>query len=320
MKWQLASENSQIEMRSVYGKTLDQMMSNDDQIVALDADLASSSGAGAIFKKYPNRSVDVGISEQNMIGVAAGLSLSGMKPYVHTFAPFCTRRVFDQLYTSIGLSRNSIHIYGSDPGFWSLYNGATHTTFEDLAIMRAIPNMNVFVPSDPITFAWILRYYSNHLGAYYTRSTRKPLPLIYDNNSEFTFGKGNIIRKGKDIVLIAVGEMVNEALQVAQELESKGVSACVVDLLFVKPYDQQLIESLIAEYKYIVTIENHYLTGGIGDILAAEIAESSYHPRLLKIGVANRFGEVGDEEYLKKTYGLRSIDILHKIDQELLNG
>ncbi len=317
MKWQLTNDNTLIEMRSVYGETLDHLMSFNRRIVALDADLASSSGAGEIFSKYPDRSVDVGISEQNMIGVAAGLSLVGMKPYVHTFAPFCTRRVYDQLYTSIGISNNSVHIYGSDPGFWSLYNGATHTTFEDLAIMRSIPNMNVIVPSDPTSFKWILNYYVNNDGAYYTRATRKPLPVLYEKNSDFVFGKANLIREGNDIVLIAIGEMVNETLKVATELALRGISACVVDLLFVKPYDQQLIRLLITKYKYIVTIENHYITGGIGDIVASEIAMSSVHTKLLKIGVADRFGEVGDEEYLKKIYKLRKTDIIDKILREI---
>lgn len=320
MMFKLTNIEKSIEMRSVYGQTLLSLFDQSERLVALDADLASSSGAHELFSKYPQRAIDVGISEQNMIGVAAGMSVVGLRPYVHTFAPFCTRRVLDQIYTSVAYSQNDIHIYGSDPGYWSLYNGATHTTFEDIAIIKAIPQMTVFAPSDPTSFAWILKYYAEHGGSIYTRAPRKPLPLIYTEKTDFIFGKASVIKDGDFLALISIGDMLTEAKKVAEMLEQDGISVMLVDLLFAKPYDRVLIRNIIKQFKYIVSMENHYVVGGIGDIIAAEIATSADHPFLRKIGVSDRFGEVGDERYLLKTLCLDKDSVYQVIKADLKKG
>jgi transketolase len=310
MSWSLIHEHQSQEMRAVYADTLKKLLENDENVVLLDSDLANSAGTGKLFSEYKDRCIDFGICEQNMIGGGAGLSMAGLVPYAHTFAPFASRRVLDQVFMSLAYANNSLHIYASDPGYWAQYNGGTHTTFEDVAAMRAIPNINVVAPSDPVTFRWILNYYHTHKGIYYDRAPRSSVDCIYDDNSNFEYGKGQLIRHGIDVVIIAIGEMVNTSLKAAELLERQGISTSVVDLLFIKPYDQALIRKVISEHPLVITAENHNKYGGIGDLVAAEMAAiGRINSVLRKIAVDDRFGEVGNAEYLSKTYHLTEEDI-----------
>ena len=182
-------------MRDVYQETLKELMEKDKNVVMLDADLASASGSTKTFSDYPQQTINVGISEANMISSAAGLRLSGMKPFVHTFAPFATRRVYDQLYMSVAYSHNPIHIYGSDPGFWAQHNGGTHTSFEDLSLMLSLPEFVVTAPSTPRQFAWVLKeYYKENKRPYYTRAQRKEMPELYDEKTKFFFRQRHYLK------------------------------------------------------------------------------------------------------------------------------
>lgn len=305
------------EMRQVYGDTMADLMQHNQKVVLLDADLASSSGAGDLFEQFPNRCIDVGISEQNMISVGAGLSLTGLTPYAHTFAPFISRRDLDQIYVSLGFAQASMHLLGSDPGFWSQFNGGTHTTFEDLAMLRAIPNITVTAPSDPISYEWILRDYEKRKGLAYTRVTRKPLPYLYETGTSFEYGKAKVLKEGKDAAVFTIGGMTHTVLNIAQQLEDENLQVMIIDLLYVQPYDQERIRQIVTSHPLVFTVENHNVIGGIGDIVASEIAESGANAQLTKIGVKNRFGEVGTVEYLQEQYGLGKDRIYREIKERL---
>lgn len=313
MSWKLNQEMETKEVRKAYGETLDELIQGDDKIIVCDSDLASSSGAGFLYEKYPKNSVNFGICEANMMAGGAGMSFTGLKPYVHSFAPFVSRRVADQICISLAFAKGNMHIYASDPGYWSQYNGATHTTFEDIAMMRGIPGITIVAPSDAISFAWILRYYAEYGGIFYNRCTRKVLPLIYTKDSTFRYGKGQLLRKGDDVALIAIGASVKDAMQSAEQLALEGIEASVIDLFFIKPYDKELVEEVIHSHKLIVTIENHSQYGGIGELIGAHMAVSDAHSRLRQVCVHDRFGEAGTAEYLKKILHLTVEDIVESV-------
>lgn len=310
MSWKLVEGKKEKEIRKAYGETLDELLQTRKDVVVCDADLASSSGAGFIYSKYPENSVNFGISEQNMISAGAGMSFVGMKPFVHSFAPFVSRRVTDQIFMSLGFAQGSMHIYASDPGYWSLYNGATHTTFEDLAIVRSIPSINVVAPSDATSFAWVMKYYVEHGGIFYNRAPRKVVPVIYEEGSTFEYGKGQWIKKGTDVVLIGEGPSVSDCLEAAQILEEEGISTSVVDLLFIKPLDEELIKEVANSHKLVVTVENHNKYGGIGELIAGVMAQLPAKAPLRMIAVQDRFGEVGTKEYLKTAFHIDVKDIV----------
>lgn len=317
MNWKLCLKSDKKEIRKIYGETLDHVLSHQDDIVIADADLSSSSGAGYLFEKYPGRSINFGICEQNMIGAGAGMSFTGLKPFVHSFAPFVSRRVVDQIFMSLAFAKGNMHIYASDPGYWSQYNGATHTTFEDIAIMRSIPNVCVVAPSDATTFAWILNYYAQHGGIIYNRCTRKPLPSIYTEDSSFAYGKGQWLKHGQDIALISIGDGVSDCLEVAKQLAEEGIHVSVIDLFFIKPYDKQLLHTVFASHKSIITVENHNRIGGIGELVGSELAQSEYHCRFKMLAIDDCFGQVGTVDYLKEIYHVSIADIEQAIREEV---
>ena len=309
-----------LSMRDCYSNTLIKLMETDKSLIVCDSDLVNSSGAKAIFEKYPNRTVNFGISESNMAAAAAGLSLTGLKPIIHSFAPFVTRRIMDQVYVSLGFSKLNCLIYGSDPGYWSKYNGPTHTTFEDIAIMSSIPEMTVVAPCDTNEFRWILEYYSKHGGLIYVRTPRQEVPSIFNETVKFEYGKAKIIREGKDIVFLTSGPEVQDAIEASDYLEEYGINAGIVDLMFLKPLDEAVLDEILSKYKYIITIENHDILGGFGQQIAYRIATGNYknNPKLKSLAVADRYGEVGTIEYLKKIFGLDK-DALIAAAMEIMN-
>lgn len=294
----------------MYGDTLESMIQEGKDIMVCDSDLVGSSGAGKIYEKYKKNSVNFGICEQNMIAAAASMSVVGYKPFVHSFSPFVSRRVMDQVYVSAGFSKNDLHIYASEPGFWSQYNGATHTTFEDFAIMRAIPGITVVSPSDAVTFEWIMRYYAENGGVFYNRCTRRNIPMIYKEGSTFEYGKSNLIMEGNDVLIIAEGSLVTDAIEAAEQLNEKGISTGVIDLLFIKPLDTELICKEVNKYKLVITVENHNIYGGIGEAIGAELALMNAVCKFKRLGVQDRYGQVGTVDYLKNIYQISSKHIV----------
>lgn len=315
----LSSDNNLgIELRDVVVNTLMNVMQHNKKVVALDADLSGASN----FNKFQNEGtvpfIDVGISEANMIGVAAGLSLSGYVPFVHTFAPFATRRVLDQLFLAGAYSHNAINIYGSDPGFTAGFNGGTHTSYEDVSSLRAIPETVICDAADDTQMAWIIKEFSQlGSGVHYVRGNRKAVKKVYSENSKFVLGKGNLLRTGKDILIVASGQLVSEALDVATMLDKKGIKSDVIDMFTLKPFDNELVLNRITGKKKVVTIENHNIINGLGSAVAEVMAENAVNIPLIRVGNTDRFGQVGTPAFLQEEYGLTSEKIFNQLKDEI---
>lgn len=303
------------ELRDCVVETLQELMKDDDKITALEADLGGASGFTKIKKTNPERFIQCGIAEANMMGVAAGLSLTGFKPFTHTFAPFATRRVFDQLFLSGAYAGNTINVYGSDPGFSVASNGGTHTAWEDVALIREIPGAVICDPADDVQMEWIIKEFLKMEGIHYVRSNRKAVRNVYKKGSSFKIGQGNILKEGKDILIIAAGQLVSEALDCAEELEKEGYSVEVIDMFTIKPLDEKLLIKEAKGKSKIVTIENHSIYGGLGSAVSEVIAENEISVPVKRIGVKEKFGQVGTAEFLQEEFGLTAKQIKETICQ-----
>ena len=303
------------ELRDCVVETLQELMKDDDKITALEADLGGASGFTKIKKTNPERFIQCGIAEANMMGVAAGLSLTGFKPFTHTFAPFATRRVFDQLFLSGAYAGNTINVYGSDPGFSVASNGGTHTAWEDVALIREIPGAVICDPADDVQMEWIIKEFLKMEGIHYVRSNRKAVRNVYKKGSSFKIGQGNILKEGKDILIIAAGQLVSEALDCAEELEKEGYSVEVIDMFTIKPLDEKLLIKEAKGKSKIVTIENHSIYGGLGSAVSEVIAENGISVPVKRIGVKEKFGQVGTAEFLQEEFGLAAKQIKETICQ-----
>lgn len=303
------------ELRDCVVETLQELMKDDDKITALEADLGGASGFTKIKKTNPERFIQCGIAEANMMGVAAGLSLTGFKPFTHTFAPFATRRVFDQLFLSGAYAGNTINVYGSDPGFSVASNGGTHTAWEDVALIREIPGAVICDPADDVQMEWIIKEFLKMEGIHYVRSNRKAVRNVYKKGSSFKIGQGNILKEGKDILIIAAGQLVSEALDCAEELEKEGYSVEVIDMFTIKPLDEKLLIKEAKGKSKIVTIENHSIYGGLGRAVSEVIAENGISVPVKRIGVKEKFGQVGTVEFLQEEFGLTAKQIKETICQ-----
>jgi transketolase len=301
-------KKAEVPMRDAYCSTLMQMAEKDERIVALDADLISSSGMKPFFAKFPERAIQCGIAEANMIGIAAGLSLTGKVPFAHSFGPFASRRVCDQIFISAAYANLNIRILGSDPGVTAAYNGGTHMPFEDMGVLRSIPGITLIEPCDPVAVADIVSQLADVYGVYYMRMARKSSIAVYEPGSTFEIGKGNLLRNGTDVTIIASGIMVAEALKAASALEADGVSARVVDLFTWKPIDTELIADCAEKTGAIVTAENHNVFGGLGSAVAEAVTQNCPVPMEF-VGVTDRFGQVGTEDFLRAEYGLTAENI-----------
>jgi len=317
MKIVKASVQTLKELRMVYMETLSQMMTKNPNVIAMDADLVGASGSAQLFKAFPERCINMGISEANMMGAAAGMSLTGKIPFMHTFAPFATRRIYDQLYMSGVYQNANVKIYGSDPGYLAIHNGGTHTSMEDIALTRVLPNLTVLAPSDATQFAWCLNKAAETYGCFYIRAGRKAIRDLYDPTCEFELGKGIILEEGSDIVIFAIGDMVLESLKVKEVLEKEGISVMIVDLFSIKPLDEALIKKVVIGKKLIVSAENHSKIGGLGSAIADVLSEGGCSVPLVKIAVNDRFSEVGTADYLSKLLELDAESMIRKIKAKL---
>lgn len=318
MKAIIAESNSKEakEMRAVYCETLLELAEQDSRVVVLDADLMSSMGMVPFAKAYPERTFNVGVQEANMVGVAAGLSATGKIPFAHTFGPFASRRVYDQLFLSCAYARLNVRITGSDPGVTAAFNGGTHMPFEDMGILRNVPGITILEPVDSVMLQDLLTQTANLYGVFYLRLLRKNAIKIYETGSSFEIGKGIVVKEGTDVTVIATGIMVAEALKAAGELESKGISTRVVNIFTLKPIDKELIVKCARETGAIVTAENHSIVNGLGSAVAEVLAENNLVP-LERIGVGDLFGEVGPVDYLQERFNLTADDIVTKVQKVL---
>ncbi len=309
--------SNQLEMRAVYTEALLHLGQADERIVLLEADLMRATGTKSFKDEFPHRTFNVGVAEANMVSVAAGLSTTGKIPFANTFACFAARRTFDQFFISANYARLNVKLVGSDPGVTAALNGGTHMAFEDMGLMRTIPKLVVFEPSDPVSLRKLVQAAANYQGCTYMRLHRSMADIIYDESETFELGKGKILREGTDVALIATGVvMVSEALKAAETLASQGISAKVVDMHTIKPIDRDLVIQLARECGAIVTCENHQIVNGLGSAVAEVLAEEIPTP-MQRVGVKEMFGEVGSVDYLKERFGLTAPVICMHVQQVL---
>ena len=290
----------------------------DEKVVFLDADLSSCIGSTAFEKEFPDRFFNCGIAEANMVGVAAGLSSTGMVPFVHSFGCFASRRVYDQLFLSVGYAKQRVIVIGSDPGITAQYNGGTHMPFEDIALMRQIPDMAVVEPSDDYSLYMLTKAVYESGKAAYIRTPRKGIVYRYEEGTDIELGKAKVLRRGSDVAIIALGaHMVNESMKAAEILKEKGINAEVIDLLTVKPMDEKTVIEAAAKCGKVLVCENGRYAGGIGEAIAALLVRNCPVPMDF-VSVGERYGEVGNLAYLANTFGLTAENIAAK--EEVLSA
>ncbi|QKJ87942.1 transketolase family protein [Paramixta manurensis] len=304
------------EMRKVYAGMVREQIEANSPIIALEADLMSSMAMDGVQRDFPHQVINCGIMEANVIGVAAGLSLTGRTPFVHTFTAFASRRCFDQLFMSLDYQHNNVKVIASDAGVTACHNGGTHMSFEDMGIVRGLANSVVMEVTDAAMFKDILNQLMTLNGFYWVRTIRKQAVKIYQEGSTFTIGKGNLLRDGKDITLIANGIMVAEALKAADILAEQGVNAAVIDMFTLKPIDRMLVKNYAEKTGRIVTCENHSIHNGLGSAVAEVLVETCPVP-MRRVGVKERYGQVGTQAFLQQEYGLTAEEIV-KAARELL--
>ncbi|MHC1758776.1 MAG: transketolase family protein [Negativicutes bacterium] len=297
------------DMSVVLCDKLIELATKDERIVFVEADSLTVTGIARFKQQFPDRTFNVGIAEANMIGVAAGLANCGKIPVVSSFTPFATRRCFDQIVISASYAGLALKIIGLNPGITTEMNGGTHMSLEDVGIMRTIPGITIVEPVDVAQLQQVLPALIQKPGVDYLRFFKGRTTKIYDENCSFTLGKGNVLVEGKDIAIIATGIMTQYALAAATELKAEGIQAKVVHLHSVKPLDEQLILSSAHETGAVLTVENHSIIGGLGSAVAECISEHC-PVRMKRMGVCDRYGEVGTIPYLLEEFGLTVADIV----------
>ena len=297
------------EMRAVYCETLQQLARENGRIAVLDADLVGSSGTKPFFNEFPDRAIDCGIQENNMIGVAAGMSAAGMIPFAHSFGPFASRRCVDQIFISCAYAKLNVRIVGSDPGVTAAYNGGTHMPFEDVGTLMSIPQITLLEPTDSVQLRWMIRQLEKEYGVYYIRMLRKNAVGVFEEGSDFELGKIARLKEGADVAIVCSGILVGEALKAAAALEAQGVSAAVLNAFTWKPLDAETLAEYAANCGCVVTAENHNITGGLGAAVAASLSRTRPVP-VEMVGVNDEFGEVGTEDFLRKRFDLTADHII----------
>lgn len=298
------------EMRVAFAATMEELAAADPDVVYFDCDVINSIGMTAFSKKYPDRCVDCGIQEANMISAAAGASAVGLKPFTHTFGPFAARRVIDQVYISAAYAGLNIRMVGSDAGVTASYNGGTHMPIEDMGLLRTIPQVTLLEPTDSVMLADLMRQTKDLHGVYYIRITRKVTDRIFEEGSTFTIGKAAELRDGSDVTLVCSGYSTSDTLRAAGLLANEGISAKVLNIFTLKPIDAEAITAAARATGALVTVENHSIVNGLGSAVAEVLGETCPVP-LKRIGVPDVFGEVGSIDYLKDTFGM---NVRHIVD------
>lgn len=299
---------SREEMRTAFCEAMMELAKKDERVFLLDADLMGAMGTKPFAAAYPTRTIDCGIQEANMIGVAAGLSAEGYIPFAHTFAVFATRRACDQVYLSCAYAKQHVKLVGSDPGITAALNGGTHMAFEDLGIMRTIPEMTILEPTDIEMIRDLIPKIAAYPGVVYLRLVRRTCPQVYRPGSSFVIGRANVLRPGRDVTLIAMGFCVSQAYIAAEMLQKEGIDAGVIDMFTLKPIDRAAVKRAAFETGAIVTAENHNIMGGLGSAVAEVIAEEV--PAVLRrVGARDCFGQVGKRDFLAAQYHLTAQDI-----------
>ena len=307
------SEVKKIATRESYGNALAELGAEYENLVVLDADLAAATKTGIFKKAFPDRHIDCGIAECNMMGIAAGLATTGKIPFASSFAMFAAGRAFEQVRNSIGYPKLNVKIGATHAGISVGEDGATHQCNEDIALMRTIPGMVVINPADDIEAKAAVRAAIEHEGPVYLRFGRLAVPVINDTpDYKFEIGKGIVLKEGKDVSIFATGLEVSETLEAAKMLAADGIDAEVINIHTIKPIDRELIVKSVSKTGKAVTVEEHSINGGLGSAVAEVLCEEQ-PAKLLRIGVEDRFGESGPAVELIHKYGLDAEGIYNKV-------
>ena len=303
---------NKIATRQSYGETLKQLGKENEKIVVLDADLSTATKTEKFAKEFPNRFFDMGISEQDMIATAAGFATCGKIPYASTFAVFAAGRAYDQIRNSVCYPSLNVKICATHAGITVGEDGATHQMLEDIAMMRTLPNLQVFSPSDDTETKYLINEISKIDGPCYVRLSRLSTPIIYDENEKFEIGKAKQIGEGTDATIFATGVCVAESLKAKEKLEAEGINVRVVDVFTIKPIDKETIVKCAKETKKIITVEDHSIIGGLGSAVCEVLAEE-YPSKVARLGIKDTFGKSGSATELMSYYGIDSEGIYNAV-------
>ena len=307
------AEVKKIATRESYGNALAELGREHDDVVVLDADLAEATKTSTFKKEFPDRHFDCGIAEGNMMAVAAGLASMGMVPFASTFAMFAAGRAFEQVRNSIGYPHLNVKIGATHGGISVGEDGASHQCCEDFALMRSIPGMTVICPADDVEARAAVKAAYDFEGPVYLRFGRSGVPVFHDEDSfSFEIGKGEVLKDGNDVAVIATGIMVSEAITAAKELKAQGIDARVINMATIKPLDEELVLKAARECGKVVTCEEHSVIGGLGEAVSALLAEKLPTP-VRRIGVNDEFGHSGPAADLLKDFGLSAENIVKTV-------
>ena len=299
-------------IRGAFGEELADLGAKNSRVVALDADLSGSTQTSLFAKAFPERFFDVGIAEQDLITTALGLSLEGFIPFAATFAVFATGRAYDQIRNSVCYQKSNVKIIGAHGGITVGEDGASHQALEDISLMRGLPNMTVIVPGDYEQTRQAVRFAAEYDGPVYIRLSRMNVPTVFGSDYKFSLNKAVVLKEGTDITLFVTGDILAEVLKASEILEEKGLSVQVVNIPVIKPLDVDTIVESASKTKYVFTIENHSIIGGLGSAVCECLSEKA--PKLVhRIGVNDCFGQTGTPNELLKCYGLDAESIADRI-------
>lgn len=303
-----------IATRQAYGEFLTEEGARNERLVVLDADLSGSTKTRGFAEAFPERFFNAGIAEQNMIGMATGLAMSGKTVCASTFAMFASGRAFEIIRNSVGYTGANVKVCATHAGITVGEDGASHQTFEDIALMRTIPGMTVVSPCDAESTGLLLKQIVDMDGPAYVRLGRAAVPVFYDHKAKLRIGKGNRLRPGKDVTVIANGIMVTSAMEAAAEMAELGIDVGVIDMHTIKPLDEDIIIRAARETGKIVTAEEHSIIGGLGSAVA-EVLVREYPVKIKMIGQHDTFGESGKPDELREKYGMTNRDIVKAIKE-----
>lgn len=309
------NKDKKIATRQSYGEALAELGKKNENIVVLDADLSTATKTNIFAKEFPDRFIDVGIAEQNLMGMAAGLATYGKLPFVSTFAVFAAGRSYDQIRNSICYPKLNVKICATHAGVSVGEDGATHQMLEDLSIMRTLPNMTVISPSDDTQTKWAIEEISKTQGPVYVRLARIATPVIYNENQKFEIGKMVQLGEGTDATIFATGVTVAEALKAQEQLKEEGIDVRVIDVHTIKPIDREMIVKCAKETKKLITVEDHSIIGGLGSAIC-EVLSEEYPTKVTRMGMKDRFGKSGKGEQLLKYFKLDSEAIVETIKRK----
>lgn len=303
----------QIATRDAYGKALKELGTTNDNIIVLDADLSKSTKTADFQKVNPEHFVNVGIAEQNLMGIAAGIAATGKIPFASTFAMFATGRAFEIIRNSIAYPKLNVKIVATHSGVTVGEDGGSHAAIEDISLMRSVPNMTVIVPADGVETEKVIKKIVEYNGPVYVRLGRSKVPVIYDESYEFEIGKFSTLKKGADVSIVACGIMVSKALEAAEKLSEIGIDAEVINASTIKPFDAKAILESVRKTNCVVTVEEHNIYGGLGSAVA-EVLSGNYPAPLEMVGVMDVFGESGSPDELLEKFKLTSTEIIRKVE------